>query len=60
MNEWLSVEAIAREVAVSRMTIYRLIERGELPHSRIGKSIRIRRQDWLNYLARQRVEGEQG
>lgn len=48
--EFLSVEQVADQLAVSRMTIYRLVERGELPAHRIGRSIRIRERDFDNYL----------
>ena len=48
--EFLTVEQIADQLAVSRMTIYRLVERGELPAHRIGRSIRVREKDFDAYL----------
>ena len=37
---------------VSNMTIYRLINTGELPATRVGKSYRIDKNDVDNYLAK--------
>jgi excisionase family DNA binding protein len=33
------------------MTVYRLIQSGELPAARIGKSYRLREEDVDNFLA---------
>lgn len=46
MSEWvefLTVDEIAERWRVSRMTIYRMVESNELPHLKIGRSIRIRK-----------------
>lgn len=51
---WLSVQQIARDLDLSKMTIYRLIEREELRGYRIGRSIRVRSNDLENYLMRAR------
>jgi excisionase family DNA binding protein len=37
----LTVAEIAQSLRVSRMTIYRLVERGNLPSVRVGHSIRV-------------------
>lgn len=50
MTEMLTVPQIAQELAVSRMTVYRLVHDGELPALRIGRSIRIRRHDLNTYI----------
>ena len=36
---------------VSNMTVYRLINAGELPAVRIGRSFRVREEDLDRYLA---------
>jgi excisionase family DNA binding protein len=41
-DRYRTVPEVAREFLVSRRTIYRAIERGELPAVRIGKRGRIR------------------
>lgn len=38
---FLTVQEIAKNLRVSKMTVYRLVETGELDHVRIGRSIRI-------------------
>jgi excisionase family DNA binding protein len=41
----LRVADVAERLGVCAATVYRLCERGELPHVRIVNSIRIRRAD---------------
>lgn len=53
MIEWLTVHEVAAELRVSTMTIYRLIDSGQLAHMRVGKSIRIRRSDLDAFIADQ-------
>jgi len=46
-----TVDSIAREIGVSRMTVYRAVHDGSLPHIRIRHLIKIRQEDfetWLN------------
>lgn len=47
----LTVAEVAGTLRVSNMTVYRLIKSGELPAIRVGKNLRIRRQDLADYLA---------
>lgn len=49
-DEYLTVEEIAVMMRVSKMTIYRMVERGEIPSLRFGRSFRIRRSDLETYL----------
>jgi excisionase family DNA binding protein len=48
--EWITVYEIARELGVSKMTVYRLIHSGELPSHRIGRSFRVKRESFDAYL----------
>ena len=48
--EYLTVSELAGHVGVSRMTIYRAINSGELQAIRIGRSFRISRESWDAYL----------
>jgi excisionase family DNA binding protein len=41
----LTVTEVARILAVSRSSVYRLVERGELPRVRVGGSARFRAAD---------------
>lgn len=46
----LTVAEVAAELRVSTMTVYRLVQAGELPAFRIGKNYRIKREDLDAYL----------
>ena len=46
----LSVGEVAAELGVCAATVYRLCERGELPHVRIINSIRIRPRNLATFM----------
>ena len=48
----LDAQALCALLLVSRDTIYRLVERGELPFLRIGGKLRFRTEDVEGYLNR--------
>ena len=48
----LTVEEVAEVLRVSKMTVYRLAEKGELPSVRVGRSIRIVEDGLDMYLSR--------
>jgi excisionase family DNA binding protein len=53
LGPYLKVASVARELGVSRQTIYRVIAEGRLPFSRLGAgrgTIRIRRSDLVKFL----------
>jgi len=50
-DPWLRVEEAAELLKVSTRTIYKLVNSGELPASRVGSKWRIRRVDVLNFGA---------
>ena len=47
----MTVGEVASVLRVSTMTVYRLINGGELPAVRIGRSFRLRPEDLDRYLA---------
>ena len=49
---FLTVAEVAHALRVSNMTVYRLINAGELPSARVGRSYRIRPEDVDAYLQR--------
>lgn len=51
----LRVQEVAEAMRVSNMTVYRLIQSGELVAARVGRSYRIRERDVNAYLARGRA-----
>lgn len=48
----LRVQEVAEAMRVSNMTVYRLIQSGELVATRVGRSYRIRERDVDAYLTR--------
>lgn len=50
--ELLTVEDAAAILRMSKMTVYRLVDSGDLPHFRIGRTVRIRKDDFEHYLRR--------
>ncbi len=50
-SHFVTVGEVARKLRVSNMTVYRLIQAGELPAVRVGKSYRLREEDVDAYLA---------
>ncbi|PZS19295.1 MAG: hypothetical protein DLM54_07270 [Acidimicrobiales bacterium] len=48
---FLTVTEVADVLRVSNMTVYRLINAGQLPAVRVGKSYRLREDDVDKYLA---------
>jgi excisionase family DNA binding protein len=50
-SAFVTVGEVARQLRVSNMTVYRLINAGELPAVRIGRSYRLRADDVDAYLA---------
>jgi len=51
----LSVRQVAQFLGVSTAIVYRLCERGELPHLRVSHTIRVGLNDLARYLERQRA-----
>ena len=49
--KFLTVGEVADILRVSNMTVYRLINAGDLPAVRVGKSYRLREDDVDKYLA---------
>ena len=58
LSRLLTVAEIASVMRVSRMTVYRLIRRGQLKAIRVGRNYRVREDDLNLYLEAQAVSGE--
>jgi excisionase family DNA binding protein len=50
-SRFLTVAELAEQLRVSNMTVYRLVQSGRLPATRVGRSYRIREEDVDRYLA---------
>jgi len=46
----LTVAEVAAIMRVSRMTVYRMVNDGRLPHVRVGRSVRLPEQAVHDYL----------
>jgi putative molybdopterin biosynthesis protein len=51
----LTAEDVAKQLRIAKFTVYELIKRGELPSSRVGKQVRLSREDVGRYLERNRT-----
>lgn len=52
MSDYLVVGEVAQRLRLSKMTVYRLINDGELPAVRFGRGFRISESSVLSYIAR--------
>jgi excisionase family DNA binding protein len=50
-DTFYTVRTLAERLAVTPLTIYRMIDQGKLPAVRIGRSIRFRPEDVEAFLA---------
>lgn len=50
ISRLLTVADVAAVMRVSRMTVYRLIRRGQLKAIRVGRNYRVREDDLRQYL----------
>lgn len=53
--EFLDPKGVAALLGISRLSVYRLIERRLVPSYRIFRCVRFRREDILAFVARQRT-----
>ncbi len=51
-EKFLTVREVAERLGVCRATVYAMVERGELPHVRIGNRVRFHVADLGAALAR--------
>ena len=52
-GRYVTVAEVASELRVSNMTVYRLVQAGQIPAIRVGRSYRILEVDVDRYLAGQ-------
>lgn len=50
-DDLLTVKEVAAILKVCSATVYKIIDRGELPHTRVLNSIRVRKGDLAAFLA---------
>lgn len=54
-DEFMTVTEVAEAMRVSKMSVYRLAQEGDLDAVRFGRVIRIPRQSFRSYLDRNRL-----
>jgi excisionase family DNA binding protein len=52
-SRYVTVAEVADLLRVSNMTVYRLVQSGQLPAVRVGRSYRIREEDVDRFVAAQ-------
>lgn len=60
-HEILSMEELCEYLKLTKNTLYKLTQRGEIPSSRIGKQLRFRKtkiQEWLDKRERDYTRGK--
>ena len=55
--ELLKPREIAKILKLSEPMVYKIISQGQLPHYRLGRAIRVAREDLENYLVTRRRVG---
>jgi excisionase family DNA binding protein len=50
----LSIPELCQELGMGKSWIYRRLRRGEIPSVKLGRSIKVKREDLEEYLERQR------
>jgi excisionase family DNA binding protein len=59
-KEWLTVAELHDWLGLGRSKAYELIQTGEIPSHRIGRVIRVRRQDVEEWLQNNRYVQDEG
>lgn len=53
-QEWLKVPEVAEVLRIARSRAYELVAEGEIPSVRIGRSLRVNREELDRWLQEQR------
>jgi excisionase family DNA binding protein len=56
LSRFLTVAEVARHLRVSNMTVYRLVNSGQLSAVRVGRGYRIREDDVRAYLEKRYMD----
>lgn len=55
LSEYLKIEDMAAYLSIRRKTLYAMVESGDIPHYRIGRLIRFRKEDVDCWMEKKRV-----
>lgn len=56
-SQIMTVEEVAAFLKLSKITVYKLVKKGQLPGFRVGNSWRFRKDDIYEIISRQRPDG---
>ena len=60
MDKILTVPEVAKYLKLDKSTVYYMIQRKQIPHLKIGKSVRIRESDLLKWIEEKMIQPELG
>ena len=56
-DEFLTVEEIAKQMKVKEFTVRDWIRKGELPAYKVGRTLRVKKADYEEFLKKHRTTG---
>ena len=54
--EWVTIAEIAEKLKLSKMTLYRMIDTGELTAHKFGRQFRVKASDLLQFLEEAKID----
>jgi len=57
-SQIMTVEEVAAFLKLSKITVYKLVKKGQIPGFRVGNSWRFRKEDIIEAISRQQSPGE--
>jgi len=56
LKEFLTIDELSEYLSMKRSALYSLVESGKIPHYRVGRLIRFKKQDIDDWMERHRKE----
>ena len=54
MDEIMTIPEVARYLKISKSKIYYMVQKKQIPHIRLGRNVRIKESELLNWLEKHR------
>ena len=58
-SQIMTVEEVAEFLKLSKITVYKLVKKGQVPGFRVGNSWRFRKEDIVEIISRQNSAGSE-
>jgi len=58
-SQIMTVEEVAEFLKLSKITVYKLVKKGQVPGFRVGNSWRFRKEDIVEIISRQKSAGSE-